>query len=174
MNYYDILGVDTYADEERIKRAFRNRAKQLHPDVNRAARAKKDFQLVNEAYQVLSDADKRRIYDLRMARGTHGQRVYYRPGYAAGYASATSSRREANATSYWQATQRPKSSRFVKIVDQVLFLLMLLAGLTALFYGIYKAVGEHEDDVNPYLAITFGVFFTILFLVGWHIKAGSE
>lgn len=174
MNYYDILGVERNADEERIKRAFRNRAKQLHPDVNRAARAKRDFQLVNEAYQVLSDAEKRRIYDLRIARGTHGQRVYYQPGYTARRQGAASAAGRPYYGSYQQATNTRKPSRLERLFDQLLFLLMLLAGLTALFYGVYMAVGDHEEDINPYLAITFGVFFTALFLVGWHIKQSSR
>jgi len=175
MNYYDILGVDKNADDAHIKRAFRMRAKQLHPDVNRGARAKKEFQLVNEAYQVLRDSDRRRIYDLRLARGTHGQRMYYRTGSAAGYSASGYARYRAHASRYRQAGQPRKPGRFEKIVDQVLFLFMLLAGLTALFYGLYRAFAEPDEEVNPYLAITFGVVFTVIFLIGWHTRQkGSE
>ncbi len=170
MNYYDILGVDKHADEARIKRAFRMRAKQLHPDVNRGARAKKDFQLVNEAYQVLSDDNKRRVYDMRLARGTHGQRVYYRPGGAAAQRSHAYAAYRTYAYRYRQSANQGKPAWVVRVVDQVLFLFMLLAGLTALFYGLYRALVEPDEEFNPYLAITFGVFFTVLFLVGWHVK----
>ncbi len=170
MNYYDILGVDKHADDARIKRAFRMRAKQLHPDVNRAERAKKDFQLVNEAYQVLSDVNKRSVYDMRLARGTHGQRVYYRPGSAAAQRSYAYTAYRNQAYRYQQSASTRKPAWAERVLDQVLFLFMLLAGLTALFYGLYKAFVAPDEEFNPYLAITFGVFFTVLFLVGWHVK----
>ncbi len=170
MNYYDILGVDKHADDARIKRAFRVRAKQLHPDVNRGARAKKDFQLVNEAYQVLRDVNKRRVYDMRLARGAHGQRVYYRPGSAAAQKGHAYAAYRAQAYRYRQSAGTRKPSWAEKIVDQVLFLFMLLAGLTSLFFGLYRAFVEPDEELNPYLPITFGVFFTALFLVGWHIR----
>ncbi len=170
MNYYDILGVDKHADDARIKRAFRKRARQLHPDVNRGLRARSDFQMLNEAYQVLSDVNKRRIYDMRLARVAHGQRVYYRPGGAAAQRDHAYAAYRTHAYRYRRPTSNGKPGWAQKIVDQVLFLFMLLAGLTALFYGLYRAVVEPDEEFNPYLAITFGVFFTVLFLVGWHVK----
>ena len=63
-DYYQILGVAKDADEKEIKKAYRRLARQLHPDVNpndKTAEAK--FKEINEAYEVLSDADKRRKYD---------------------------------------------------------------------------------------------------------------
>jgi len=63
-DYYKILGVGRTADEKEIKKAFRKLAQQYHPDKNpgdKAAEAK--FKEINEAYTVLSDADKRSKYD---------------------------------------------------------------------------------------------------------------
>ncbi|MDX2098647.1 MAG: J domain-containing protein [Leptolyngbyaceae cyanobacterium bins.59] len=63
-DYYAILGVSKTASSDDIKKAYRKLARQYHPDVNqnnRAAEAR--FKEVNEAYEVLSDADKRRKYD---------------------------------------------------------------------------------------------------------------
>lgn len=63
-NYYDVLGVDRAADEQAIRSAYRSLARKLHPDVNRDDPAAEErFKEVNEAYEVLSDADKRRMYD---------------------------------------------------------------------------------------------------------------
>jgi len=62
-DYYSVLGVARSADEAAIKRAYRELARKYHPDVNKAHDAEDRFKTLNEAYQVLSDADKRSKYD---------------------------------------------------------------------------------------------------------------
>jgi curved DNA-binding protein len=63
-NYYDILGVGRSAGEKEIKQAFRRLARQWHPDANPDdERAEERFKEINEAYEVLSDPDKRAKYD---------------------------------------------------------------------------------------------------------------
>ena len=60
---YEVLGVSREATEDEIKKAFRRRARELHPDVNKAPDAEDQFKELNEAYDVLSDAQKRSAYD---------------------------------------------------------------------------------------------------------------
>jgi molecular chaperone DnaJ/curved DNA-binding protein len=60
-DYYRILGVDRGADEKTIKSAYRKLARKYHPDVNKGQDAR--FKEINEAYEVLSDPEKRRRYD---------------------------------------------------------------------------------------------------------------
>ncbi len=63
-DYYEVLGVDKNADDATIKKAYRQLAKKWHPDVNPGnAEAEDKFKEVNEAYQVLSDQQKRANYD---------------------------------------------------------------------------------------------------------------
>ena len=63
-DYYDILGVKKESKEQEIKSAYRKLAKKYHPDANpNNAEAEKLFKEVTEAYNVLSDAEKRRLYD---------------------------------------------------------------------------------------------------------------
>jgi molecular chaperone DnaJ len=62
-DYYEVLGVDRTADKDTLKRAFRKLAQKYHPDVNKSPEAEAMFKEINEAYQVLSDDQKRAIYD---------------------------------------------------------------------------------------------------------------
>lgn len=63
-DYYKILGVDRTADQKTISQAFRRLARQYHPDVNPGDKsAEQRFKEINEAYQVLSDPEKRAKYD---------------------------------------------------------------------------------------------------------------
>jgi curved DNA-binding protein len=72
-DYYQILGVPRHADESEIKKAYRKLARKYHPDVNQAADSEEKFKQVNEAYEVLKDADKRQAYDRFGADWKHGQ-----------------------------------------------------------------------------------------------------
>lgn len=62
---YAILGVKPTATEDEIKKAYRKKALQYHPDKNSSKTAEEIFKQINKAYETLSDADKRRTYDLQ-------------------------------------------------------------------------------------------------------------
>jgi len=91
-DYYEILGISKSAGEADIKKAYRTLAKKYHPDMNPNDKsAEKNFKEVNEAYEVLSDSEKKSRYDMyghagidpniNMGGGTDfGRRRYYRRG----------------------------------------------------------------------------------------------
>ncbi|XP_040890057.1 dnaJ homolog subfamily B member 9-like [Toxotes jaculatrix] len=62
-NYYDTLNVEPTATDSQIKKAFRQLAVKYHPDKNKSADAEKTFREIAEAYTVLSNKEKRRLYD---------------------------------------------------------------------------------------------------------------
>ncbi len=63
VDYYETLGVDRGTNDEEIRRAFRRKAMEFHPDRNKTPGAEDRFKEINEAYQVLSDPEKRSRYD---------------------------------------------------------------------------------------------------------------
>ena len=77
-DYYKILGVSKTAKDDELKKAYRKLALKFHPDKNQSPGAEEKFKEISEAYEVLSDEKKRRIYDqvgeegLKNGAGTHG------------------------------------------------------------------------------------------------------
>jgi molecular chaperone DnaJ len=71
-DYYEILGVPRNASPEDLKAAFRKLARQYHPDVNKSPDAEERFKSLNEAYAVLSDTEKRSVYDRYGSEGLNG------------------------------------------------------------------------------------------------------
>lgn len=69
-NYYDILGLLSTATEKDMLKAYRQKAKLYHPDLNKSFDAHQRFIEVNEAYEVLRDRNKRRLYDNTFIRQT--------------------------------------------------------------------------------------------------------
>ena len=71
-DYYEVLGLSKGASEDEIKKAYRKMAKKYHPDINKEPGAEEKFKEINEAYEVLSDPDKRSRYDQFGHQGVNG------------------------------------------------------------------------------------------------------
>ncbi|MCI5724170.1 MAG: molecular chaperone DnaJ [Erysipelotrichaceae bacterium] len=74
-DYYEVLGISKGASDAEIKKAYRSLAKKYHPDVNKAADAEQKFKEINEAYEVLSDPQKRQTYDQFGFAGMNGSQA---------------------------------------------------------------------------------------------------
>jgi len=80
-DYYKTLGVDRDATPDAIKKAYRKLASKYHPDVNKAKDAEEKFKALNEAYEVLSDPEKRKLYDELGSNWKAGQEFRPPPGW---------------------------------------------------------------------------------------------
>ena len=74
-DYYEVLRIERGASSDEIRGAFRNLAKELHPDVNKSPDAESKFKEINEAYAVLSDEDRRATYDRYGHAGLEGMPI---------------------------------------------------------------------------------------------------
>lgn len=83
-DYYEVLGIPRSASAEEIKRAYRNLARKYHPDVNKQPGAEAKFKEINEAYEVLSDENKRRMYDRFGHEGMNGGAAAASQGFGFG------------------------------------------------------------------------------------------
>ncbi|MCC6547054.1 J domain-containing protein, partial [Candidatus Sumerlaeota bacterium] len=81
-DYYEVLGVSRSAPAEEIRRAYRKLARKHHPDVNKNdPKAEERFKEINEAYEVLKDADRRKQYDALGSNWKQGQDFRPPPGW---------------------------------------------------------------------------------------------
>lgn len=78
MNYYEILQISSTSSQEEIKKAYRKLSRKYHPD-NAGEQKRELFDQVQEAYDVLGDEEKRKVYDQKLSGGSSGRREKEEP-----------------------------------------------------------------------------------------------
>jgi len=150
-DFYEVLGVQRNASVDAIRTAFREKAKLVHPDMNKGLYTA-EFQKLNEAYQILSKPAKRHLYDLKLRYGVSYRVVYRRRASETHTESFRQSRNDYG--------ESDSSKRLLKTLDKFFFLSLFFAGLFATLFGIYKLFQEPVYGVNPFVGVIFGALFT--------------
>ncbi|XP_073002424.1 chaperone protein dnaJ 1, mitochondrial isoform X2 [Typha latifolia] len=113
-DYYEILGVSKDATRDDVKKAFRSLAKKYHPDTNKNnPAAKRKFQEIREAYEILGDPEKRAEYDREISKGAEEVR------YAANDAGGFHKSYQDPFSRFHNSNQDPFSNSFYKIFSEV-------------------------------------------------------
>jgi curved DNA-binding protein CbpA len=141
---YAILGIKSTATEDEIKKAYRKKALQYHPDKNSSSTAEEIFKQINKAYETLSDAEKRRAYDLQQPT----------TNTKSSSSSAQQSKYEPSFQSHFTSTNNNHSSRF-RFHDPFFNLHQRHAYFTRKFHSpefsfFDTAFGSSDDDETDY------------------------
>jgi curved DNA-binding protein CbpA len=144
---YAILGVQSTATEDEIRKAYRKKALQYHPDKNSSSTAEEIFKQINKAYETLSDADKRRAYDLQ-------QQTANTKSSSSSSSSSQQYKHEPSFQSHFTSTNNPHSSRF-RFHDPFFNIHQRHAYFTSKFHSpdfsfFDSAFGSSDDDETDY------------------------
>jgi len=166
LDYYKILGISRDATSEQVRQAYRSKAKMYHPDINKTPNAKVLFQLINEAYQVLVNPEKKRWYDFKLkypsTTGLKQQQERKRSSTYDSYYKAYTQHQQ-------QKKEEQESAKYRKtLLDNFLFYFLIASGILAIIYSTIDLIYDEFNLKNMSGAI-FGIWFITLMFWGWSL-----
>lgn len=192
--YYELLGVDRNSSQEEIKKAYHELALTYHPDVNKTEKARDLMKLLNEAYEVLSDLEKRADYDskLRLMRPEPYVRKE-QASHSGGEAESDGDMGTSDYRAYWDEVMkhsRPRETRdteastyepplhaadagiriFSAFLDLIIMGLASTLAILAISSSIYFVFGAAVPGFN----LDDPVFFLMLFIMSFAYCVLSE
>lgn len=170
-DYYKLLGIAYNASTEEVKRAYYEKAKRYHPDINHEEGAEQVFKLLNEAYQTLIHPQKRKKYDFRLH---YGSMVEFTRTASQNQDVKRSARYEAYIRKQKEEAKEntQMNRRLTKIANIFMFWTMAAILTAGLLFSIIDAWVNYD-----FRMLLFILVFVVLFVVGFVYlkkKASSE
>jgi len=184
-DYYKILEIPRNASLEDIKRAYRYKAKLVHPDVNDSAKAHEVFVVVNEAYETLIDSQKRYIHDMKLnytdAVKTNAEKKKQYYGSSVKNNSYTNTNTNSNSNNFhydWNSfnkrAYKEKTDEDYFKQSPIIYNLLFVSGMFLGFLiSIVTIVGTYKN-YWPAPFILISVLGFILIRQGWRGIMGKE
>ena len=178
-DYYKILEIPRDANQEEIKRAYRAKAKLVHPDVNSSAKAHEVFTVVSEAYEVLMDENKRYLHNVKLnyADNVRSEAERKKQYYGSSVKNDSYSNPNNNLNFDWNAASKAykeKTDEDYRKANPFLYTAFFISGMTIGFIIVMISI---NGTVNHYWPAPFGLIgITGLIIVyeGWNGLIGKK
>jgi curved DNA-binding protein CbpA len=180
-DYYKILEIARDASLEDIKRAYRNKAKLIHPDVNNSPKANEVFAVVNEAYEILTDERKRYLHDIKLnyadankANAERKKQYYGSSVKNDSYTNTTSGNFNTDWSNFNKSAYKDKTDEDYFKQSPLIYNLFFASGMFVGFIIlIVTIVGTFKDYwPSPFIVISIPGF--ILVREGWKGMMGKS
>ena len=181
-DYYKILDIPRDATIEDIKRAYRYKAKIVHPDINNSPKANEVFAVVNEAYETLVDTKRRYLHDLKLndadAVKINAERKKQYYGSSIKNRTYSNSNSESNFHYDWDSVnrtnQKQKTDDYYYNLSPVIYNMLFVCGMFLGFIIAIVSIAGTFKDYWPKPFILISVLGFILIIQGWRGIVGKK
>ena len=176
-DYYKILEIPRNANLEEIKRAYRNKAKLVHPDVNSSAKATEVFAVVSEAYETLTDDNKRYLHDVKLNFVDTTKAEAERKKQYYGNSVKNDTYTNANFQADWNIAKnayKEKTDEDYYKANPVLYTMFFVSGMTIGFIIIFIFCTGTMNHYWPAPFGLIGITGVILVIEGWKGLTGRK